>query len=379
MLLTRFKEKGTPGTEAIVLWFDLEGFSRFFTQPDVHLYAPQYLNVIFSSVQDLFGAKAPAWCKGPGAASPSKGLGIREPDFAKFMGDGGFYLWLASAENEPIPHHFKTALIDCLLQLRSSFDFITERAADAVPLPALPGQNRFGVTRGTVYGLYVDGSSEPVDYIGFAINLAARLQSYARDIGLVASARLGLKQDEVRQARLKKVRATKLKGFDSEWVLVDENDYTSLSAEVREGLFSEAARDRRASCHRAGVGLMPTWGRHCAPRISGQSVESRRPARESAEGRRFRRAFGRVANERAQKHRRFDHPPCEGFRSAISRIASTEPITRPASSRMVVLLSSIVVRLPSRVIKVPCAIPPPECRSSATNGRGGAGIVTGTI
>jgi hypothetical protein len=84
MLLTRFKEKGTPGTEAIVLWFDLEGFSRFFTQPDVHLYAPQYLNIVFSSVQDLFAAKAPAWCKRPGAASPSNGLGIREPDFAKF-------------------------------------------------------------------------------------------------------------------------------------------------------------------------------------------------------------------------------------------------------------------------------------------------------
>ena len=53
-----FKPKAGRATNGIAVIFDLEGFSRFFNQPDIHDYIPKYLNHVFNAVESaLFGGK----------------------------------------------------------------------------------------------------------------------------------------------------------------------------------------------------------------------------------------------------------------------------------------------------------------------------------
>jgi len=238
MLIQPFHSKGTPGTEAIVVVFDLEGFSRFFAQPDVHLYAPDYLNVVFNAVQSIWSIERPYWLTEE-LDQPIFRADLREPTFAKFMGDGGFYIWTAPDPLETITEGFKLSLLQMLWALKRRFWVVTKHARDVVPVPRLPERIRFGVTRGTVYGLRRAGIEEPVDYVGFAINLAARLQSYCREIGFVASARLMVQHAQ--KAAWHRVTATSIKGFTAEDVYVDFDEFNELDPKVRKSLFAEIA------------------------------------------------------------------------------------------------------------------------------------------
>jgi len=235
MLFEPFDEKGVPGTEAIVVSFDLEGFSQFFTQQDVHLYAPDYLNVIFDAVQAIFRDEKPYWFTNSDSV---KWVSLkREPDFIKFTGDGAILIWTAWEVNEPISPTFKLNLMNNLWSLKARFSVVANRAKELVPLYDLPQRIRFGITRGTVYGLIRDGNVHPVDYVGFCINLAVRLQNYCRDLGFIASARLGIDDALVSQLAYSKVIAKNLKGFGKEIVYLDKYDYLNLQEDVKKELF----------------------------------------------------------------------------------------------------------------------------------------------
>jgi class 3 adenylate cyclase len=234
MIIEPFNTKGVPGTEAIVVSFDLEGFSRFFMQQDVHLYVPDYLNTIFDAIHSIFRPARPYWL--PEEAKNWLGI-ARQPDFVKFTGDGGIYIWIASNENEPIPLSFKVSLITDLWILKNSFGIVTKKVQNLVPLAELPARIRFGVARGTVYGLKRGLTNETADYVGFCINLAVRLQNYCREIGFIASARMGIDETIAAKASWSKATATKLKGLGREIVFVDKDEFENLSDETRNDLF----------------------------------------------------------------------------------------------------------------------------------------------
>ena len=46
-LIKEFKPTASLPEKALIMLFDLQGFSKFFNQPDVNDYVPKYLNVIF--------------------------------------------------------------------------------------------------------------------------------------------------------------------------------------------------------------------------------------------------------------------------------------------------------------------------------------------
>ncbi len=233
MIIEPFNTKGALGTEAIVVSFDLEGFSRFFMQQDVHLYVPDYLNTIFNSIHSIFQSQRPYWLP-----ENAKWLGLeREPDFVKFTGDGGLYIWIASNDNEPIPQGFKVGLITNLWILKTCFDEVTKRAQKLVPLAELPARIRFGVARGTVYGLKRGPTNETVDYVGFCINLAVRLQNYCREVGFIASARIGIDESIATKASWIKTTATQLKGIGREIVFVDKDEYETIPSDTKRALF----------------------------------------------------------------------------------------------------------------------------------------------
>jgi class 3 adenylate cyclase len=236
MIIGPFNTKGVTGTEAIVVFFDLEGFSSFFMQPDVHRYAIDYLNIVFEAVDLAFCEEPPYWLPKESQAG-WRPISCR-PDYVKFTGDGGLLIWIAAMHTEPIPLAFKLKLTGFLWALKSSFDEVTKKAQNVVPLAKLPKRIRFGLTGGTVYGLTRGLSNVPEDYIGFCINLAARLQDYCREIGFIVSARIVMDEFIIKKLNWIKTTAIDLKGFEKEIVYVDKLDFDALPEDKRKSLFA---------------------------------------------------------------------------------------------------------------------------------------------
>lgn len=230
----QFVEKASLPKNAIALFFDLEGFSRFFNQPDVQTYVPVFLNHIskeFSTV--LFGGKS-CWGEEEEAMRKLKLTLAHE----KFMGDGGLYILLPPEGQTEFSVSHLSLLCNRLWMMKNQFHKVIESALERVPVAEIPRKIRFGLSSGTVYELQKSGASAP-EYIGFCINLASRLQNYCGDLGFIASARLMIPQEKLERSGYKKVVATKLKGFSSEIVIVDAKEYDALSPEIRESLFQD--------------------------------------------------------------------------------------------------------------------------------------------
>jgi len=217
---------------AISLIYDLEGFSKFFNQPDVQEYIPVYLNIISQAISTcLFGGVA-YWQDGV-KYPPLSSTPIHE----KFMGDGGLYIFTPGGLAD-FREGFPVTLCNRLYMLRRNFHQVVEKCVDAVPVFAIPQNIRFGLARGTVYELASQhgGSSE---YIGFCINLSSRLQSYCPELGFIISARLKIPANKLIESGYKTVLATRIKGFPKELVLVDQDEYAKLNEDIRSQLFEE--------------------------------------------------------------------------------------------------------------------------------------------
>jgi class 3 adenylate cyclase len=224
----RHVEKSHNG---IAMIFDLQGFSKFANQPDVHEFVPRYLNTVIAAVEIcIFGGEA-YWLKEPEDYLPIFIL----PVHRKFMGDGMLYIWsLEHVPRSKVPG-FVTLLCNRLWRLKAGFKRINQACA-AGPITNFPPRIRFGVARGGISELTC-GDHEAKEYIGVCINLASRLQHYCPDIGFIASARLDLRDQVLERHDYKRVVAKKIKGFPKEVVIVDRQEYEQLDPNVRKGLF----------------------------------------------------------------------------------------------------------------------------------------------
>lgn len=222
-------EAGNP-INALVLIFDLSGFSKFFSQPDVHLYVPKYLNKIFNCMSIIINGGNAYW-----DANTSKYYSaFPEPIHQKFLGDGALYIWnLNNFKSKDI-----IFLANRLWILKNGFKVVKNSCSDDVPVIDIPDRIRFGVSAGSVYKLTYNGSEE-TEYIGYPINLASRLQSYCRDLGFIASARIKLPQKTLSEYGYIKVVAKNIKGFPKEIVIVDDSEYQELDNDLRDQLFDK--------------------------------------------------------------------------------------------------------------------------------------------
>src|SRR5438046_1305595 len=157
----KFAPEASPPIKAVVVMADLEGFSRFFSQPDVHLYVPRFLNHIFSALNLSFEGGVIPWLDKKDVKQ-----GFPRPIHSKFQGDGALYIW--EHEGLDVPEFF------CMLGLfQSHFGDIIANCIEDIPVADVPKRIRFGIAAGSVYKLtYKDGSGS--EYIGYAINLASR-------------------------------------------------------------------------------------------------------------------------------------------------------------------------------------------------------------
>jgi class 3 adenylate cyclase len=228
-----FKPTGSLPQQGIVLLFDLEGFSKFFSQPDVQDYVPKYLNIILEAFDIcIYGGEA-YWAMDAGNKAiiyePTK-----EPIHSKFLGDGALYIWNYNDFDEPR----RILLINRLWTLKTHFDKILLRASDEIPILDIPKRIRIGLAAGTVYKLTFSNSNKE-EFVGYSINLASRLQSYCRSIGFIVSGRLNIQIQKLTKDNYKRVVANSIKGFPQEIVVIDNDDYDGLDEDVRKSLFTE--------------------------------------------------------------------------------------------------------------------------------------------
>lgn len=216
---------------AVALIYDLEGFSRFFNQPDVQDYVPQFLNTVNRALSTMFAGGKEPW-KNEAALSPLQ----LQPAHYKFLGDGGLCLWVERADQK-ITTPFVTILCNRLWNMQKNFGAILKSSHDHVPVVDVPKRIRFGIARGTVYELRQKGSKHR-EYIGFCINLASRLQKYCPELGFMASARIGINEEQLHKNGYVRVVAKAIRGFPQEIVIVDKDEYEALSDDVRDQFFA---------------------------------------------------------------------------------------------------------------------------------------------
>jgi len=226
-----FTGKASFPKNAVALLYDLEGFTRFFNQPDVQDYVPVFLNYVSAAVGvNLFGGQA-YWANNA-AIDPLE----VEVAHEKFTGDGALYILLPPEGSSDFSVATLQHLCNRLWTLKNRFYEVVNRALEEVPVAEVPRNIRFGLCRGSVYELKGE-DSQATEYIGYGINLASRLQKYCPELGFIASARLKLPDREIAKHGFMKVVATQLRGFPDEIVLVDREEYEALSDETRSGLF----------------------------------------------------------------------------------------------------------------------------------------------
>ena len=228
-----FTNKASHPKNAIALIYDLADFSQFFNQPDVQDYVPGFLNHVSEAIGIcLFGGES-YWDK----AKKYGSLKVRVAH-EKFTGDGALYILLPPSGSSDFGVVTLRWLCNRLWTLKNNFDTVISKSLEFVPVVEVPRSIRFGLSRGSVFELRKPGTTV-TEYIGFCINLASRLQSYCRDLGFIASARLMLPDDELEEHGYIKVVATQIRGFTNELVVVDRSEYEAISDDTRSSLFSD--------------------------------------------------------------------------------------------------------------------------------------------
>jgi class 3 adenylate cyclase len=219
--------------------FDLEGFSTFCGQPGADAYVSVLLNRVFGCLQAIFDGSALHWVP---QSKRRPAPPVPPPDHQKFLGDGALYLWLVGNRGALRPADV-VVVMNRLWTLKRHFPEVMAACAETIPLPNLPTAIRFGLARGAVCTL-PRADSDQVEYTGYCVNLASRLQGYCRDLGFMASARLELPDELIRSHKYVRVVATRLRGFPKEVVFVDGPEFARLDRTVRTTLFERHAPRR---------------------------------------------------------------------------------------------------------------------------------------
>lgn len=227
-----FKPRAAFPKQAIVMIFDLEGFSKFFSQPDVQEYVPKYLNLILEAINICNKGGEAYWVKAEDGVTNCLYEPLPMHIHFKFLGDGALYIW----RYDDFSHEQIIKLINRFFNLKTLFSIIVDRASQIVPVIDIPKNIRFGIAAGSVFKLtYNDSKKE--EYIGYSINLASRLQGYCRDIGFIFSGRLNIGSNELDNNQYIKKIAINIKGFPREYVILDKGDYDDLDQAIKLELF----------------------------------------------------------------------------------------------------------------------------------------------
>jgi class 3 adenylate cyclase len=216
----QFQGERSESKDAIVVSFDLSGFSDFCKRADAGLILPKFLSQLFASLNHYFmGDFRQFW-----TGEKSENGKISPPDFIKFTGDGAIMIW-TTADKANFTEKFCT---DLVVAMRTLQTFIAKSIPDwekSWRVHSLPQKARFGISIGTVYPM--KGIDTPDDYVGYCINLAVRLQDHCRELGFLVHASL-----HPNIAGLIRLDAIKMKGADVEPIFTFQEDLKKVNEKL---------------------------------------------------------------------------------------------------------------------------------------------------
>lgn len=227
-----FKDVTTPPKDGLVVVYDLENFTNFLAVPDIQRHVSSYLNFVDAQVRTTFEGGKAIWHKKKRPLEP-----VASPIHEKFLGDGMMFIFDLSAAPPSDREFLVRDICNRALNTKFWFEANNDKALKFMPVASLPPRIRFGITYGTIHQLTrSDGNHE---YVGFAINLAARLQKYAGGASFLASARLPVDPEWFAKTGYVRVRAPKLRNGDSEFVYIWKDDLeASMKNPNEKGLFA---------------------------------------------------------------------------------------------------------------------------------------------
>jgi class 3 adenylate cyclase len=217
-----FESLKSEPKEAIVVSFDLSGFSAFCNHPNAHVVIPRFVSDLFEElnrffmgvIEDLF------------ASGRSNNGKLQEPNFIKYTGDGAIMIWLANDSGE-FSDQFCTDLVIAMRALQTRIAIIVPEWEKKWRVVGLPRRARFGISAGLVYALREPSSgifqNSPADYVGYCINLAVRLQDHCREVGFLVHETV-----HPNISGLVRLEALGMKGTQVEPVLAFETDLKNV-------------------------------------------------------------------------------------------------------------------------------------------------------
>ena len=223
----QFTEYKATDHKAIVVSLDLAGFSSFCNQPDAATSVPRLAKHFFDVLNLHFRYDSDAtWTFFDTKKLELADGQLPEPNFLKFTGDGALMFWILENSLD-FPQSFCDRIVSVMRQFQKEI-------ASSVPswekhwrVHKLPKSVRVGIATGTVYALrpphMFTSFTSPVDFVGYCVNLAVRLQSYCPELGFLVHGHLHSKLPGMGAGE-----ALKMKGAQAEPVLYFEEDATRV-------------------------------------------------------------------------------------------------------------------------------------------------------
>ena len=216
MARINFSERESERRKAIVVSFDLAGFSNFCNQPDASTTAPRLMKHTFDLLNDHlrdYGSEE----------------NLEVPSFSKFSGDGALMIWLLSPESQDFRQEFCNLVTKTMRAFQQEFSRQAPSWEAQWRVHKLPKRMRVGIAAGVVYPMsepYAVFEPEPYDYVGYCINLAVRLQDYCPDLGFLVHGVLYPRLDD-----MENYEATNMKGAQIEPVSLFKADKARVQPE----------------------------------------------------------------------------------------------------------------------------------------------------
>jgi class 3 adenylate cyclase len=220
-----FLPDAQPAQHAIAASFDISGFSVFCKRHDAHASLSRYLSALFDDLAKMFQ---------PGFRDYVPGFeGVTEvpkPTLAKFTGDGAILLWVRPSGLNFTPE-MCTSIVAGMRAFQKQVPLCIQRWQSEWMLSNLPKTVRVGIATGPVQPLttldFFD-SPKVIDYVGYCINLAVRLQDHCPEIGFLIHEPI-----QPKLSGLRKILAHGMKGALREPVYVIDKDFQRYKLENR--------------------------------------------------------------------------------------------------------------------------------------------------
>ena len=202
----------------------MSGFSKFCLGPTAHAYLNRYIASLFDLFDDAFKDWARDFFKDTSGFTQ-----VPRPDFSKYTGDGAILVW-AKDDAKALTSEFCTSVVAALRHFQQVLPARISSWEREWHTHSLPKIARFGIAIGPVHPLETDAGpflTETIDYAGYPINLAVRLQDHCPEVGFIIHGPLHPKLDG-----LVELKALKMKGSMDEPVFAFAEDYKRATAEV---------------------------------------------------------------------------------------------------------------------------------------------------